>query len=112
MDINMSGGNVTINGKSYTGNTISISGDGDVIIDGVKKDTPLVGKIDVVVNGDINTLDHKSGNIQANNVNSVKTISGDVVVNGQVGGDVTTVSGDVACGDVSGNVKTVSGDIN
>ena len=38
-------------------------------------------------------------------------MSGDVDVDGNVSGDIQTMSGDVDCGDVSGNIKTMSGDV-
>ena len=45
------------------------------------------------------------------NCGSINTVSGDVVVSGDVSGSIQTVSGDVECQSVSGGVKTVSGDI-
>lgn len=95
MNINMSSNNsvVVIGGKKFIGKNIQINGD-KVIIDGKTQDDSLVGNINVVVHGDIESLEHNSGNVTAENIETLNTISGDV-----------------KCGNVSGNVKTVSGDI-
>ena len=37
--------------------------------------------------------------------------NGNVSVNGNVEGGISTMSGDVTCGNVSGGVSTISGDI-
>lgn len=42
---------------------------------------------------------------------TVNTTSGDISINGEVTGNVSTVSGDVKCNNISGSVRTVSGDI-
>jgi hypothetical protein len=111
MNINMSSNNsvVLIGGKKYEGKNIQINGD-QVIIDGKTQEDSLVGNINVVVHGNIESLEHNSGNITAENIETLNTISGDVEC-GNVSGNIKTVSGDVECGNVSGNVKTVSGDI-
>lgn len=76
-------GSVTIDGRSFSGRSISIDGD-VVVVDGVVQQGSLVGP--------------------------VKTMSGDVRCN-DVHGDVGTMSGDVTCNTITGNVKTMSGDI-
>lgn len=121
---------VTINGKTYTGGSISISR-GKVKIDG-KDYTPgdekkinilIQGDIDylevdvaekVGVNGKVKTLKTQSGDVEIrdNVVGSVTTQSGDVKVGGTINGDVKTMSGDVnAKGSITGSVSTMSGDI-
>lgn len=109
-------GNVTIDGVSYSGNNITISGNGEVIVDGVFQETVESKNITVYVNsrscGDITT---SSGNIKIESgcvVGDIKTVSGDVTCHSAVDGSVNTVSGDVTTfGNINGNVKTVSGDI-
>lgn len=94
MKIETGGSSVTINGKTFTGRTISVTGD-RIVIDGIECGDCLVGPINVVVNG---------------NAESVETTSGKVDITGSVG-RVKTMSGDVHCADVSGDVGTMSGDI-
>lgn len=89
-------GHININGNDYVGNNIEISG---------KR---------IIIDGDV--VQELSGNVSLNititgNCESVKTMSGDVVVKGIVHGDISTMSGDVRCGPIGGNVKTMSGDI-
>lgn len=42
---------------------------------------------------------------------SIATQSGDVNIEGNVGGSVSTMSGDVDCGSIGGSVSTMSGDV-
>ncbi|QVG64356.1 hypothetical protein Bestia_00123 [Acinetobacter phage Bestia] len=110
--VSMSGGSVNVNGKTYTGKNIQINGD-QVIIDGVVQEgAPLVGPINVTVNGDVESLRTVSGDITVNgSTGSIQSTSGDVEVKGDVVGNVQTVSGDVLCKKVEGDARTVSGDI-
>jgi hypothetical protein len=108
-----SGGNgMTINGKTYNGNNITIS-DGVVIVDGVVQDGDHIGyNIQVTVNGNVGEIETGSGDITVNGeVSDVSTSSGDVKC-GNVAGNVQTSSGDVTCGTVGGKIKTSSGDVN
>ncbi|MGE4497557.1 MAG: hypothetical protein AB7E48_06725 [Deferribacterales bacterium] len=108
---NMKGSNntIVINGKSYRGNSISISGDGEVIIDGIKQDS-VIGKISVTLNGDADSIELESGEVVANNVGNISTQSGDVKC-GNVSGSVQTMSGDVRADKIMGSAHTMSGDI-
>ena len=45
------------------------------------------------------------------NVNTINTVSGDIEISGNIGGDVKSVSGDIKAKTISGNCKTTSGDI-
>ena len=87
---------VTINGVTYSGNSVSII-NGKIVVDGEMKDQQLSNMIvNVVVNGDANEVSTVSGDISVNgNVNSVSSVSGDVNVRGGVNGSVSTVSGDI-----------------
>lgn len=112
-DLKVSKGSTTINGRTYTGGSISIMGDGTVIIDGVVQEgAQLVGPINVTVNGDVESLRTVSGDITVNgSTGSIQSTSGNVQVGGDVSGNVQTVSGDVSCNKVEGGARTVSGDI-
>lgn len=117
---------ITINGKSYVGNSISISKN-QIIINGtnIVEDSKIInisieGNVDslnvdacekVVVQGFVNSLSTMSGDVECMNVNKdVKTMSGNVEC-GDIGGDVSTSSGDVKAKNIGGSVKTSSGDI-
>lgn len=108
------GSRVVINGKSYSGNNIVITGDkvgGHIIIDGVKQEPTLVGDITVNVVGHVHNLETSSGDVKCTTARSVKTISGDVTVSDCIHGDVETVSGDVKANTIQSRVSTVSGNI-
>ncbi|MDD1966128.1 hypothetical protein NPS29_12435 [Pseudomonas putida] len=110
MKINAGGSSVTIDGRTFTGRSISINGD-KVVVDGVEQSGTLVGPISVTVNGNAESVETGSGKVEVSGyAGRVKTMSGDVKC-GDVRGDVGTMSGDVTCGTVAGNVKTMSGDI-
>jgi len=109
MNIFSSKGTITINGKTYTGNDVSIN-NGQVIIDGVVQEEIKEHVIHVVVNGGIDSISMGSGSVTANTVGSVKTGSGDVECD-DIRGDVKTGSGSVRCKQISGNVKTGSGNV-
>ena len=103
-------GSVTIDGKTFTGNNVTIV-NGRVIVDGKTQDGELVGPITVTVNGDVESLENHAGNVTANNVGEISTGSGDVKCL-DVSGSIRTGSGDIICGAVNGNIRTGSGDVN
>lgn len=110
MKIHTGGSSVTIDGRTFTGRSISINGD-KVVIDGVEQAGALVGPVSVTVNGNAESVEIESGKVEvAGTVGRVKTMSGDVCC-GDVTGDVSTMSGDVTCGAIGGSAKTMSGDI-
>ena len=117
---------IIINGKSYIGSNVSVSGN-KITINGtdVTPDTKIVnitieGDVDevradycekIIVNGNVKTVSTTSGDIECKDIaGDVKLTSGDVQC-GNVGGSVQTVSGDVKAENVNGSVKTLSGDI-
>ena len=111
MNINMSGsGRVVIDGKEFSGSNISINGN-KVTVDGKVQDGDLIGDINIVVHGDVNIIENRSGNVTAQNVGEINTGSGDVEC-AAVSGSIRTGSGDVECGAVSGSIRTGSGDVN
>ena len=86
---------ITVNGKTYKGNNISIS-NGVVVIDGKRYDDKDAKNINISVVGNLESLDVDSC--------EMIMITGDV-------GTVETVNGNVKCGNVNGNVKTTNGNI-
>jgi hypothetical protein len=120
---------ININGKSYSGNNVVINNN-QVIIDGknVTDEHKDSKTINIVVNGNLNTLDVDvaetvtvngdagsvevvNGNINCGNVKGgVKTVNGDVEA-GYVEGGISTVNGDVEADTVHGEVKSTNGDI-
>ena len=109
MNINMNNGRVVIDGKEFKGNNVVIR-NGKVIVDGKTQDGELTGDVNVVVHGDVQSLENHAGNVTAQNVGEVSTGSGDVRC-GNVSGSIRTGSGDVSCGNVGGNIRTGSGDV-
>lgn len=105
-------GNVTINGRKFTGNSVEIDGEGRIVVDGKRVDgAALLCPISVQVVGDAEHVETRSGDVViSGRAGSVTTASGDVKC-GDVSGNVTVVSGDVQCGAVGASVSTVSGDI-
>lgn len=103
---------IQINGVTITASgNISVS-NGKITVNGLDV-TPDTKEITIIVNGDTDKI-----NIDACNqititgkVGDIKTMSGDVDVNGDVTGSISTMSGDVDCGNVGGIVKSMSGDI-
>ncbi len=109
MNISMNNGRVVIDGKEFQGSNVIIQ-NGKVVVDGKTQDCELVGDVNVVVHGDVQTLENHTGNVTAQNVGEVSTGSGDVRC-GSVSGSIRTGSGDIFCGKVSGNIRTGSGDV-
>lgn len=109
---------IVINGNRfhYNGNLSIING--KYYVDGKEvKDwsefTKDQKEISITIEGNVNKLDvdccdmiHVNGN-----VGKVKATSGDIEIEGNVDGDVQTVSGDICCGNVGGDASTVSGNI-
>lgn len=104
-------GRITVNGVTYTGRNISMSGN-KIIIDG-KDVTPDAKEINISVEGDITELRADACNkiSVVGSVKNIKTHSGDVEVTGDVDGNIQTMSGDVDCGMVGGSISTMSGDV-
>jgi len=102
---------ITINGNTYSGNSIVIS-NGKVIING-NDVTPNEKEINIVVHGNTEDLkiDHCNKIVVNGNSKNISTKSGDIFITGNVEGSVQTMSGEVDCSDVSGSVSTMSGNI-
>ena len=105
-------GTININGSSYSGSNVSII-NGVVTVDGVVQKQQIGHVVNVTITGDVDRIENASGEVlvKGNVTGNVKTVSGDVNC-GSVGNDVQTVSGNVtADGSIGGSVKTVSGNI-
>lgn len=102
-------GNITVNGRSYSGKNVVVN-NGVVIVDGVEQEESLKGIVNIVVNGDVESI-QKANNVTVNgNCDRVETVSGDINCQ-DVYGDVKSVSGDINAKGIAGSVRTVSGDI-
>lgn len=109
---------ITINGKTYHGNNVSIIG-GRVIIDGVEqKGDPLSGRVEVVVvSGMIENLRTDAsvqcgavgGNVDAGGSVDCDEVRGNVTAGGSVNcndvGKSISAGGSVTCDDVGGSVS-------
>ncbi len=109
-------GSIKINGTTYSGRTITIV-NGKVIINeeikGGKDVTPDGKEINILVEGGIDILTVDACNVVGveGNVGEIKTMTIEVKINGNVSGNVKTMSGNVTCLEVYGKVETMSGDI-
>lgn len=103
---------ITINGKIYSGNSISVNND-IVIIDGKRVDDDDKKVINIKVEGNIETLDVDYCD-EINITGDCKTVTsknGNIQVKGNVSGDVTSKNGNIVCRDVTGDVETKNGNI-
>jgi hypothetical protein len=102
---------ITINGNTYSGNSIVVT-NGKVVING-KDVTPDSKEINISVVGNIEQLKVDACNKVSveGSVKSISTQSGDVEVTGDVDGSISTMSGDVDCNMVGGSISTMSGDV-
>jgi hypothetical protein len=108
---------VTIDDRPFSGSRIQITGRGEVLIDGVKQEDTLHGRVEVhVIEGVIENLDVDgdvhctivSGNVDAGGSVTCGNVGGNVdagsnVTCGAVGGNVDA-GASVTCGDVHGNI--------
>ena len=109
MNVSMKNGKVVVDGIAFTGSNVVIN-NGKVTVDGKVQDGSLTGNIDVVIHGDVISIENHAGNVTANNVGEISTGSGDVSCS-SVSGSIRTGSGDVECGEVGGSIRTGSGDV-
>lgn len=103
---------IKINGNSISYNGSIVVSNGKVTVNGVDV-TPDAKEINIVVEGDTDKIQVDACNSfnVSGSVGSIKTMSGDVDVHGDVTGSVQTMSGDVDCGNIGGSVSSMSGDI-
>lgn len=112
------GGNIIINGKSYSlkGKSMEILGDGQVYVDGVPlsdyeanyKEPPVL-KIEIT--GSVQHIETENADIQVNgNVGEVVSKNGNVSCQ-TVDGNVTSKNGNVTCSVINGDCDTQNGNI-
>jgi len=104
---------VQVNGITYSGNGNIVIKNDKVYIGG-KDVTPDSKEINITITDckiEKLEVDHANTITIEGAVDTVKTMSGDVKIFGEVTGSVSTMSGDVSCGSVGGKVSTMSGDI-
>lgn len=102
---------VTINGKTYVGNNITVNSNGQVIIDGKEAGQCDDRQIHIEVVGDVERVETSSGNVTVTgNCGKVKASSGNIKIGGNVSGDVDATSGSISVGgSVSGSCSVTSG---
>jgi len=113
---------ITIDGRTFDGSCVQITRHGDVLIDGVKQEGALHGRVEVhVTEGSIENLDVAGdvhcgivgGNVDAGGSVTCGNVGGNVdagthVICGAVGGNVDAGTS-VACGEVRGSVDAGTG---
>ncbi|UWH91367.1 MAG: hypothetical protein [Bacteriophage sp.] len=112
----------TVSGRiSYNGRTINVPQsshmelvDGQILIDGKpfeqynEEDFPII-KIELT--GNVESIKTGSGDVIINgDAHNIRTMSGDVRCK-TIEGSVSTMSGDVTCDNIKGNCSTMNGDI-
>ena len=112
----------TVSGRiSYNGRTINVPQsshmelvDGQILIDGKpfeqynEEDFPII-KIELT--GNVESIKTGSGDVIINgDAHNISTMSGDVRCK-TIEGSVSTMSGDVTCDNIKGNCSTMNGDI-
>ena len=109
-----SGSTCVVNGVEVSDQNITVEGN-QVFVDGKPVEVEQQKQITITINGDCDYVETTSGDVTVSGVaGSVKTMSGDVDVVGSSGikGSVKTMSGNVSAnGTIGGNVSTMSGDI-
>lgn len=107
-------GTIIINGKrmSFNGGSVSVT-DGKIIVDGKSielDDSPI---FNIVVEGNAEDISGDFAKIVVTgDAQKVKTMSGDIKIEGDVTGKASTMSGDIRVkGSIYGDAETISGDI-
>lgn len=103
---------ITVNGITVKGSGNIVISNGKVTVNG-KDVTPDSKEIFIIVNGNTEMISADACNTLTvtGSIGSLRTMSGDVNVAGNIEGHVDTMSGDVECEIIYGSVKTLSGDI-
>ena len=104
---------IKVNGKSYTGNNVSIINN-EVFIDGKKAEQSEDTKvINITVDANIEKLDvDYCDKLEINgDCRNVISKNGNLEIKGNVTGDVTNKNGNVICREVGGDVATKNGNV-
>lgn len=113
--MNINGGRIEINGREYClhGKSLEMR-DGHIFVDGTpieEYDESNIPVLKIEVTGNVESLRTESGDVTVNgSCGFVKTMSGDVTCD-DISDGVQTMSGDVRCGNIHGGCSTMSGDI-
>lgn len=102
---------IKINNKEYNSDDVAIN-NGKVIIDG--KDVIFeTEEASITIEGDLRSLsvDRCTSITIKGNCGNAESLRGDILVEGDVAGDVTSRFGTVSCQEVKGNIITRSGNI-
>jgi hypothetical protein len=113
---------ITIDGRAFGGNHLRITGRGEVLIDGVKQEGSVQGRVEVHVVEDVLQNLEVAGDVHCGmvtgNVDAGKSVTcgavgenvdaGTNVICGAVGGNVDAGTS-VTCGDVHGNIDAGTG---
>ena len=105
---------IIINGKKYEGQNLSIINN-RVIIDGKdvtdKDDDSKV--INIHCESDINSIEVDNCNKLEvlGDAGHITTTNGNVIIGGNVSGDVKTTNGNVKCENINGSVSTKNGNV-
>jgi hypothetical protein len=105
-------GQIIINGIPKKGNSLKIVNN-KVLLDGVDI-TPKHDKaINIEINGNVNEVNVGACNIinVKGDIGYLEATTGDVIISGDVGEQVSTTTGSVTCDNVNGHVQTNSGDV-
>lgn len=94
---------ITINGRTYSGDNVSII-NGVVMIDGVVQDgDKLAGVVKIVVEGVLGSL-RTDASVVCEDVHGDVSAGGSANVNGDIGGNVAA-GGSINCGNIRGAVS-------
>ncbi len=110
------GSTVTVNGKSWSGNSVSVVNN-RIFVDGKEVDNEndvkkIYTPVTIKVSGDCETVESQNGNITIEgSAGSAESTNGEITVEGDVTGSVKTTNGNVFANCIRGGVKTVNGDI-
>jgi len=104
---------ITINGKTYKGNNLTISNN-EVYIDGKKADQQDDAKtININIEGNIEAVnvDYCDKIEVVGECGLVSSKNGNIQIKGNVSGDVTNKNGNIICRNVGGDAETKNGDV-
>jgi len=120
---------ILINGRKFLGRALRIDNQSNsIFIDGRRIELDQQLKIDIVVQGNLDSLEvgaastievqgsasrvkTGSGNVKCGNVTGDVTSASGRIECAAVEGNVSSASGNISCGTVGGSVKTVTGDV-
>lgn len=103
---NNNGTTVTINGNVYSGRTVSITGDNNIIVDGKVMSNVDSKQINIEVHGDVLKIDTIGSVNVSGNTGTINT-TGSVRAGGDVHGSINTTGSVSVDGKVDGSISTM-----